>query len=748
MKHATTRTLIALGVISASTAIQAEPVVVLPPNSSYAVRADTPVQRYELLGGSILTVFPQAQTGRIFATEQSQVNITGGHVNTVGITAITLHNSHALIDSARIIASLDPTQPNASAFALNLSGSEQASTARISNSFVSGHGRGINVTNDAILDISNTQVEGLAGSDGSGAVTGGVGVVVAGASAYVREGSVVSGDNNGIVVFAHRTDTSEKGAKLVLDQSRAVGREGSAIKVIRTAASNEISHIEINNGSQLVGGNGVILEVAGDARANAVVNNSQLIGDITVDQEGTLDLALANHASLTGTITNASSLALDGTSIWTLTGDSSVDKLNLTGGTVNLRGVEGSTGLNRLELGELSGSGTFVLGADLSTGQGDFVDVSGKASGEHHLLVENTGTDPNAAVSDHQVVRTGEGSTSQFDLIGGQVDFGTFAYELEQRGDDWFLVRKGDTTTPSTRTVTGLFSAAPTVWYGEATTLRSRMGELRNGNTQGGGWLRSYGNKHKVSAGAGAAYDQVQQGISFGADAPLPSSSGQWLLGVTGGYSRSDLDLSAGTTGKVDSFHLGVYSTWLADDGLYIDALLKANRFQNTADVRMSDGRKAKGKYSNNGIGASVEIGKHIKLDDGWFVEPYTQVSTLWVDGASYNLDNGMRASAANADSLLGKVGSHVGRTFPLDKGGFVQPYVKVAAAHEFARNNQVKVNNNKFDNDLSGSRIELGAGVAAQVTDTVQVNAGFDYMKGRNIEQPWGVNLGVRYNW
>ncbi|BBH44390.1 autotransporter outer membrane beta-barrel domain-containing protein [Pseudomonas sp. KU43P] len=414
---------------------------------------------------------------------------------------------------------------------------------------------------------------------------------------------------------------------------------------------------------------------------------------------------------------------------------------------MNLRGTEGSTGFSRLQLGELSGNGTFMLGTDLASQQGDFLDVTGKASGNHQLLVANTGTDPSTDVAAHQVVHTGEGSTSQFGLIGGQVDFGTFAYELEQRGDDWFLVRKGNTTTPGARSVTGLFSAAPTVWYGESTTLRGRMGELRNGQEQGGGWLRSYGNKYKVAAGAGAAYDQVQQGIAFGADAPMPSGNGQWLVGVMGGYSRSDLDLSGGTTGKVDSFYLGAYTTWLADDGLYIDALIKANRFQNKSDVRMSDGRKAKGDYSNNGIGASVEVGKHIKLDDQWFVEPFAQASVLWVDGASYSLDNGMRASSHSADSMLGKVGTHVGRTFPLRDGGFVQPYVKVAAAHEFARNNQVKVNGNTFDNDLSGSRMELGAGVAAQVTDTVQINAGFDYMKGNNIEQPWGVNLGVRYN-
>ncbi|MFK0311635.1 autotransporter outer membrane beta-barrel domain-containing protein [Pseudomonas sp. NPDC090233] len=747
MKRVITCTLIAVGGFAIAPLAFATETIVLPPDSSFTVDEGASVNRYELQRNATLHVLPGGSTQRIFATGGSQVNIQSGHVGMVGITALTLHNSHAVIDNSTIIGSVDPAQPNATAYGVSLSGTDQASTARISNSTISGVGRGINVAHSAVLDLANTQVDGFAGGPGSGAVPGGAGVVVAGATALIREGSVVSGDKNGVVLFAGVTGTVEQGAKLVLDQSRAAGREGSAIRIFRTASSNETAELEINNGSTLSGGNGVILEVGEEARANVSVNNSQLSGNIVADSTATLNLGLSNYASLTGTIENASTLAIDGTSAWTMTGSSTVDSLALAGGTVNLRGTEGSTGFSRLQLGELSGNGTFILGTDLAGQQGDFLDVSGKASGDHQLLVENTGTDPSAEVSAHQLVHTGEGSTSQFGLVGGQVDFGTFAYELEQRGDDWFLVRKGDTTTPGTRSVTGLFSAAPTVWYGESTTLRGRMGELRNGQEQGGGWLRSYGNKYKVAAGAGASYDQVQQGIAFGADAPLPTSNGQWLVGVMGGYSRSDLDLSGGTSGKVDSFYLGAYTTWLADDGLYIDALIKANRFKNSSDVRMSDGRKAKGDYSNNGIGASVEVGKHIKLDDGWFVEPYTQASTLWVDGASYNLDNGMRASADNADSLLGKVGSHVGRTISLDKGGFVQPYVKVAAAHEFARNNQVKVNGNRFDNDLSGSRIELGAGVAAQVTDTVQVNAGFDYMKGNNIEQPWGVNLGVRYN-
>ena len=141
-------------------------------------------------------------------------------------------------------------------------------------------------------------------------------------------------------------------------------------------------------------------------------------------------------------------------------------------------------------------------------------------------------------------------------------------------------------------------------------------------------------------------------------------------------------------------------------------------------------------------------MGKHIPFGDVWFVEPYAQASALWVEGENYGLDNGLEASSNHADSFVGKVGTHLGRTIALDRGGFVQPYVKVAAAQEFARSNKVKVNRTTFSDDLSGTRGEWGAGIAAQVSNVLQVHADLDYSSGERIEQPWGVNLGLRYSW
>lgn len=89
--------------------------------------------------------------------------------------------------------------------------------------------------------------------------------------------------------------------------------------------------------------------------------------------------------------------------------------------------------------------------------------------------------------------------------------------------------------SPSASSVLALFNTAPTVWYGELSSLRSRMGELRFDGGQSGVWMRSYGNKFNVSESTGLAYKQTQHGFSLGADAPLPIGDGQWLVGVLGG---------------------------------------------------------------------------------------------------------------------------------------------------------------------------------------------------------------------
>ena len=564
-----------------------------------------------------------------------------------------------------------------------------------------------------------------------------------------------------------------------------------------TESSGSVASVTLANGASLTG----TLSNIG----SLTLNGSAMTGDVVQDAFTPVSIALNNGSRLTGAVVQGRSMAVDGTSTFNVVSDSSVGALNMAGGTVNMRA--GGAGFRTLNASTLDGRGTFAMGTDLASHLSDLVNIAGQANGAYLLSVQNSGLEPIQEDVPQKVVHAGGGSAA-FSVLGGQVDAGTFVYRLEQRGSEWFLVQAkkddggqppvdpgaggggetpvdpgpggggetpvdpgpgegGETPvgpgngggeppvgpgepiiSPSARTVIGLFSAAPTVWYGETATLRARMGELRNGQDQGGVWARTYGNRYKISATDQVDYTQDQSGVSFGIDTPVSQADGQWLLGLMGGYSESALDLQQGSDGRVQSYYLGLYSTWLSTSGYYVDALIKANRFHNKADVRMSDGEKSRGDYQNYGVGGSVEVGKHIKFADDWFVEPFAQVSALWVQGENYGLDNGLEARSNKADSFIVKTGAHLGKNISLNGAGFVQPYVKVAAAHEFARSNEVRVNRTTFSDDLSGSRGELGAGLAIQLNNALQVHADVDHSNGKNIEQPWGMNVGVRYSW
>ncbi|MBY8948223.1 autotransporter outer membrane beta-barrel domain-containing protein [Pseudomonas sp. SH10-3B] len=719
---------------------------VVAPGESKVIEAGEDVKNWALQAGSSLAV-NGATTGsiralgaqlavnsgstveRIVAQEGSTVTISESTVKSAapGASAMELTNGYAAISGSHL--------ESAQSIGLVLNRYTSApvgSRADVSNSTIIGRQAGASATQFSELLLRDSLVQGTA--------AGSAGVSLIGGSAFAQTSTLV-GDQNG-VRFTRAAGITEDGV-LVLDQSTVEGKTGAAILVAGLPGRVPTATIEVNNGSQLIGGNGNLLEVTGGATANMTVNNSHLNGNVIVEAGSHANLGLQNHSSLTGVLLNVSSLSIGEGSFWDLTGDNLVGDLDLAGGTVKFGATDAFYQLN---LDTLSGNGTFVMGADFAAGLNDFLNISGDATGQHQLLVASSGVEP-VSPGDVHIVHTG-GGDAEFSLVGGSVDLGAWSYGLKQEGNDWFLDPSARTISPGTRSVLALFNTAPTVWYGEASSLRSRMGELRHNDALAGGWIRSYGNKYSVSDASGVGVKQTQRGFSLGADTPLSEDS-QWLVGVMAGHSTSNLDLSRGTSGTVKSYYAGLYATWMdADSGYYFDGVVKANRFENDTEVAMSDGVKAKGNYATNGIGASAEVGRTIKLDDGFFVEPFAQASTVMVKGKNFELDNGLQAKGENTHSLLGKLGVTVGRDFIMDDGSVVQPYLRTAVAHEFAKDNKVSVNGHAFNNDLSGSRAEFGAGVAVSLSQHLQLHADFEHSKGKHVDQPWGVNVGVRYSW
>jgi outer membrane autotransporter protein len=700
---------------------------VLVPGEVLNIDGSTASDSYVLNGQSTLN--STGGTTRDIVVNNSTLNLNGTTVQGAKANGVALNVGTATISGGATITS-DRTGLSVSRNAA----ATQGSSATVSDSTITGATLGASVTALSSLTMTRTKLTGD-GANGSG--------LRVFAGTVEATDSQITGTVNGIQMT---TDPLVSGAgKLTLNNTKVVGLNGSAIFVDTFGIGPTQADIAVLNGSTLSASNGILMEVLGGAEGNLRVGNSALVGDIVADGSSTANVLLEDSATLTGRLQNVQNLGVNSNARWIMVGDGQVENLSMNGGAIQF----GNPGeFFKLNVGSLSGTGgTFFMHTDFKTGQVDTLTVTGTATGNHTLAIDSSGSEPVGAGA-IPVVHIGGGDAT-FALAGGAVDLGAFSYDLVQQSPtDWYLNTLTRTISPGTQSVIALFNAAPTAWYGELSTLRTRMGEVRMDHGKAGGWIRAYGNKFDVDASSGVAYKQVQQGLSFGADAPLPTGDGQWLVGVLGGYSKSDLDLSRGTSGTIDSYYLGAYTTWLDEQsGYYFDGVLKFNRFQNESDVHLSDGKKTKGDYNSNGAGASLEFGRHIKLADDYFVEPFTQLSGVIIQGKDYDLDNGLSAEGSRTRSLLAKAGATAGRNFKWDDK-VVQPYLRAAYVHEFANNNEVKVNDNSFNNDLSGSRGELGVGVAMSVTDKVSIHADFDYSNGDKIEQPWGANVGVRYLW
>ncbi|VVO10020.1 hypothetical protein PS718_03353 [Pseudomonas fluorescens] len=666
-----------------------------------------------------------SSTLQISGSDNSTINIIGATVTgTDGNSGLLLVSSKGVVDNSIV------SGEQFGASAVRFFGTTDGSTLQISgNSTLTGVDAGAFASSRSLIDVTDSTLTGTAAT--------GYGLWLQSADAIARNSTIV-GSQNGVFIELDVTGTAP--ATLNLSNTTVEGKTASAIVVDFDNVAAETATLTLTD-SRLLAGNGTLLEVKGGATALTTINSSVLNGNVIVEDGSHGELTLQDNSTLTGRLENVALTTINDTSYWVLVDDSKVETLVLNGGSVKF-GEKNE--FYQLDVTDLSGSGNFIMGTDLTTGQTDLLNVTGTASGSHQLLIESSGSEPPAGVP-ITVVKTA-GGDAVFTLPGN-VDQGAYSYGLAKSGNDWILDPQTRTVSPGARSVLALFNTPVPAWYGELTSLRTRMGELRFNGGQPGAWGRTYGNKYQIADGSGVGYEQTQQGFTIGLDTQLPLGDGQWLLGIMGGHSKSDLNLDAGTSGSVASYYLGTYITWLdTNSGYYLDGVFKVNRFHNDAKVGLSDGGRAKGKYDNMGVGGTVELGRHFKLEDGYFIEPYTKWSAVVIQGKDFSLDNDLHAEGDRARSLLGEAGITAGRNFKLNSNIELQPYVRLGGAYEFAKNNEVQVNNNVFKNDLSGARSLIGTGIAAAMTSKLQMHADYEYSDGQNFRQPGGLTLGLRY--
>lgn len=500
---------------------------------------------------------------------------------------------------------------------------------------------------------------------------------------------------------------------------------------------------------------------------------SKLEGDVVVDS-GSAGLSLLDHSTLLGALLVGADgrtldrLNIDSDSAWQVRGDSTLKDLQ-TIGTVSFD-TPGS-GFKVLDiLGNLTGSGLFEMRTDLGRGQGDLLRVAGNIEGHHQILLANSGPEPTTANGAVQLVRS-EGGSGHFSLANRDqvVDIGTYRYELKSddtfggRASDWSLVNTGRnledelpahptpeqlSTTANAAVNTSAASTAQTLWHTESGVLAKRMRELRQNSHAEGLWSRGFSERQRLNNTAGRSFEQTVSGLQLGADKALAVEDGRLHIGALAGYSKADRSLRSEGKGNANSYFLGGYVSWLADNGWYVDSLLKANRIHQDFNVQATDGETVKGKTKQSAIGATLEIGRQLQLGGGWFIEPQAGLAVAHVSGDRYRTSNDLNVSAGAGNSNQLKAGLLLGRRIDLGRKDFIQPYVTLAQINEFDGKSTVRSNNIPIRTDLSGGHTKLGLGVSAALGDQHRLYADYEHAGGSSLDKPWSVSAGYSYAW
>lgn len=433
-----------------------------------------------------------------------------------------------------------------------------------------------------------------------------------------------------------------------------------------------------------------------------------------------------------------------------------INTLNMKGGMVALEAYSPAAQQNHLKIGTLTGQGNFYISTQMADGWGDHITVSNKATGNFGIEFADSGKEPKSATR-HTVVSVNSGDAT-FRLLNKDetAEIGAYQYSLKktQSGDstEWYLQgkRKGDkeTIAPSysARGVMAMAAAPRQVLQAESVSLQQRQGNYySNPQHSYGLWTRYLHDNTRLNDKNDTAFKNKLDGMQIGVDKPFRLEDSTVLVGVFTGFSRSKVSTSDYGNGTVESWHGGLYATYLHDNGFYADAMLKGNRLDNTNNGRMKNGSAARGDYHQNAFTASVESGFNYEIMPALTVQPYGKLQYARIGSTDYELSNGMRADIHSADSFQGEAGALVSTSFEV-RSAVLKPYARLAVVHEFTKENDVTINRtNTFSNDFSGSTGKYGLGLDAQITPQAAFYTEINYLNGNKRETPVSADLGFR---
>lgn len=299
-----------------------------------------------------------------------------------------------------------------------------------------------------------------------------------------------------------------------------------------------------------------------------------------------------------------------------------------------------------------------------------------------------------------------------------------------------------------------LATARGTYWTSvEIDRLTNRMGDARYANSgEDGLWIRLRQSRLGTDTDEGD-FKSDNTVYQVGYDHAFQRDGGRQLVGIAFDYMDTDLDYKGiSGEGNTDRYGITAYTTWLADNGFYVDVVGKWGRLDNDFDIINGSGGRVKADYDNNMWAISAEVGRKLSNPKtGMFIEPNAQLQYTMVTDAQYSTNQGTRVDQDRIDSVIGRMGVRIGRAFGEEQNHNI--YAKADMFREFMGEQKIhvkdvttRVKGDTITVQNKGFWFDMGGGFQSQLGRDAYAYADVEYRFGNDLDKSWIVNAGMRY--
>ena len=302
-------------------------------------------------------------------------------------------------------------------------------------------------------------------------------------------------------------------------------------------------------------------------------------------------------------------------------------------------------------------------------------------------------------------------------------------------------------STSESEIVSGVKSAlASSVMQMRADTndLQRRLGDVRMNADNQGVWGKYIGGKSKItdSAYVNQTYNMAQVGYD--------TKRGNWIIGGAFLYGTNNSDYALGS-GSGKTAGLALYGAKQFNDGRYLDIIAKGNRLKNDFTVRNSLGTTLSGDYHNTGTSLSLEYGKRIKRENGFYIDPSAELILSRLSGESFdartNTGSTVHINSDAVNSAIGRLGIGIGKEA---KNSNI--FLKAALAHEFsgkmkATYSMVGEPTTNSVVDLKDTWLDLELGGSWRFRPNTYVYGTFTKNFGGTVDTSYRVDAGIRHS-